>query len=422
MTHSNQPPIDLQPKTSNWKRPLYIIFLAQVVTMVGFSSVFPFLPLYVASLGSVSSLSVETLIGLVFSGQAVTMMIASPLWGALADRWGRKLMVVRATFGGAVILMAMAFVQSAEQLVVLRTIQGFITGVVGAANALVASTVPRERTGYAMGLMQVAVGIGIGIGPMIGGAVADAFGYSAAFFVTSAMLIVAGFVVVVGVEEPRAARPGQHAKKSSIWSDYKAILGIPAIPTLFALGFLNQLGRMIYVPILPLFVLALLDNPGQVNSFTGIMIGLSSAATALFSVFFGCKGDHMGHHRVFIGSATACALLFLLQSLVSSSAQLLVTQIVTGVALGGVVPSISALLAQYTRLGQEGAVYGLQNSINSAARAIGPMLGVAISGLLGLRAVFQSTAALYLITAIVTVFWLPPRPTTCCQDRECDKA
>ena len=99
-----------------WQRTLVIVFIAQVVTAVGFSSIFPFLPLYVKSLGSSTNLGVEFLAGLVYSAQAFTMMIASPFWGALADRVGRKPMVERAMFGGAVLIFFMAFVQTAEQL------------------------------------------------------------------------------------------------------------------------------------------------------------------------------------------------------------------------------------------------------------------------------------------------------------------
>ena len=142
----------------SWNRTLYILVFVQIVTTIGFSSIFPFLPLYVASLESVSPLSTEVLAGLVFSAQALTMTIASPFWGVLADKWGRKPMVVRATLGGAVIVLLMAFVRTAEELVFLRFIQGMITGVVGSMNALVAGIVPRERMGYAMGLMQVGGG------------------------------------------------------------------------------------------------------------------------------------------------------------------------------------------------------------------------------------------------------------------------
>ena len=159
-----------------WQRTLYIIFFVQLVTAVGFSSIFPFLPLYIKELGATTSLSVELLAALVFSAQAFTMMLTSPIWGSLADRYGRKLMVARSTFGGALIILLMAFVTSAEQLVVLRAIQGLITGTLAASSALVVAAVPRERTGYAMGLLQVSLGVGLGVGPLIGGLAADTCG------------------------------------------------------------------------------------------------------------------------------------------------------------------------------------------------------------------------------------------------------
>ena len=180
-----------------WQRNLYIMFLAQLLTAVGFSSIFPFFPLYVKYLGSSFGINLDILSGLVFSSQAFTMMIASPFWGALADRYGRKLMVERAMFGGSLLLLLMGFVVSAEQLVLLRAIQGLVTGTVAAANALVASSTPREQAGYGMGLLQVGQGAGVAIGPIIGGALADRFGYSAAFWLPGFLLLMV----------PCAARP-----------------------------------------------------------------------------------------------------------------------------------------------------------------------------------------------------------------------
>jgi DHA1 family multidrug resistance protein-like MFS transporter len=110
-----------------------------MVAVAGFLVTVPFLPLYVEELGTNTNLSTELLAGLTYSAQAFTMAIASPIWGALADRYGRKLMVQRSMFGGTVILLLMGFVQSAEQLVLLRAVQGLITGTISAANALVAA-------------------------------------------------------------------------------------------------------------------------------------------------------------------------------------------------------------------------------------------------------------------------------------------
>ncbi len=120
---------------------------------LGFSIIFPFLPLYLQELGTSTNLGIELLSGLIYSVQAVTMTIASPFWGVVADRCGRKMMVVRAGCGGALVIFLMGFVQTAEQLVFLRAVQGLISGVIAASSTLAAAVTPGERTGYAMGLL-----------------------------------------------------------------------------------------------------------------------------------------------------------------------------------------------------------------------------------------------------------------------------
>ena len=392
-----------------WKRTLAVMFFAQMVAMIGFSSIFPFLPLYIQSLGTVSGLSVEFCTGLVFSGQAFSMMIAAPLWGALADRWGRKLMVERAMFGGAAILGLMALARSAEELVLLRMLQGLISGIISAANALVAAVVPRSRSGYAMGLMQVAMGLGLGVGPVIGGVVADAYGYRAAFYITAVLLVIAGVVVFFGIEEQFATRDSRRSKAFDFTSAWRRVLSAPGVRLLYTLRFINQMGRIIFIPILPLLVMTLIDNPGRVNSFTGIVIGAASAATALFSIYLGRMGDRSGHRRIVITCLFGAGLLFLLQGLVNVGWQLLVLQMLYGIALGGIVTGISALLAIHSQSGDEGAVYGLDSSITSGARVIGPLLGVGIAAWMGVRAVFLTAGLLYFLAALLAFMRLPRR-------------
>ena len=146
---------------------------------------------------------------------------------------GRKIMVERAMFGGAVLLLLMAFVRCAEELVLLRALQGMITGTMGAANALVAATVPRQKVGYAMGLLQVGMGLGLGLGPVIGGTVADAMGYRAAFFVTSFLLTLAGIIVFFGVKENFKPAPTAGKKGPGMFRELGRILAAPGIFTGF---------------------------------------------------------------------------------------------------------------------------------------------------------------------------------------------
>jgi len=363
-------------KIEPWKRTLYIMFTAQFMVAVGFSSIFPFLPFYVQELGTNTNWSLEFLTGMVYSSQAFTMMISAPIWGTLADRMGRKLMVERAMFGGAVLLLLMAFAQSAEHVVILRAIQGMVTGTVAAANALVAGEAPRKHTGYAMGLLQVGFGSGLAIGPLVGGAVADAFGYSETFYVTAGMLFLAGLLVLAGVQEnfqPTEKMPGTRFGFKSRWS---AIIKTKGVPITFGMRFLGSLARMMVIPIIPLFI--------------GMLMG-----------------DKIGHRSVLIGCSLTAALLYLPQARVASAWQLMVFQVLVGIAVGGIIPTVSALLAGYTNHGEEGAVYGLDNSINAAGRAIAPLLGAWVATLFGLRATFTATCIVFIFSVLLAVWFLP---------------
>jgi DHA1 family multidrug resistance protein-like MFS transporter len=398
-----------QALSTPWQRTLYIMFFAQLMTSVGFSSIFPFLPLYVKELGSTTGVSIEVWVGLAYSSQAFTMMLASPIWGMVADRHGRKLMVERAMFGGAVILLIMSFAQSAEQLVLLRTVQGLITGVVGAANALVASVAPRERCGYAMGLLQVGMGTGVALGPMVGGAVADAFGYSAAFYVTSGMLFLAGVTVLLGVHEDFIPAVDKGEKRGKFIVKWRQILSMPGVFITYSMNFSSQLGRMMIVPIIPLFVELLLSDTAKLNTFTGLVIGISSATMTLSAVYLGRLGDRIGHRRILILSLILTGLLYLPQSLAIEGWQLLALYALVGVGMGGIIPAVGALLANFTPHGEEGAVYGLDNSIRAGARSLAPMLGSGVTLWFGLRGAYLVAGLIFLGAALLAA-WRLPKP------------
>lgn len=393
--------------SSNWQRTLYIMFFAQMMTAVGFSSIFPFLPLYVKDLGSAYGLSIELLAGLVYSAQGFTMMLASPVWGSLADRMGRKIMVERAMFSGAIILFIMAFVRSAEELVMLRAIQGALTGTIAAANALVAAEVPRTNMGYAMGLLQVGFGAGIALGPVIGGIIADQLGYAQAFYVTSALLTCAGLLVLFGVKENKDSSIEGRKQKTGIIRSWRKIIRSQGVGVAYTLRFMTSLGRMMIIPIAPLFVEILVGGQDGVNTITGLMVGIGYATTTLSSLWLGKLGDKVGHHKIILATLLAAGVLYFPQSLVSDAYQLLVLQGLVGIALGGIIPTISALLARLISPGGEGAAYGLDNSVNSAARSIAPLLGAGVASWFGIRATFSATGLFFLLSFLVAFLYLP---------------
>lgn len=385
--------------TFPWQRNLAVLFMVQMLSTAGFSLVFPFLPLYVKSLGSALGGSVEVWSSLVFSVQALTMMLSAPLWGAIGDRYGRKLMLERATLGGAVLLAAMGFVQNVEQLVALRAIQGLVTGVVAATFTLVAAGTPKQHSGFALGLVNMARWIGISAGPVIGGFIAEHVGYRQSFWLTGICLGMAGLGVVFFVVED--FQPPPPAERQSLWGSYRSLVQAPAMVGLYSLAFLDNFGRSLLSPILALFVIVLqAGREAGSASLTGMMVGITALTSALSALFWGRMGDRIGHDRVLIFSAGLAALLYIPQGLVTNVWQLVVLQGLTGVATGGLVPSVAALMNAWSPPGNQGATYGLDNSVRAAARALAPMITASLALWVGYRGVFETAAVVYVLMAL----------------------
>ncbi len=382
------------------------MFVAQFLSAIAFAVMFPFLPRYVNSLDSILGLNKTFLIGAVYSAQAITTTLFSPLWGALADKFGKKLMVLRSMFAASIIMILIAYAGSAEMLLVLRAIQGMVTGVAAASNALVASAVPKKRTGYAMGVMSVAVLLGVSVGPLLGGVVADSYGYRAAFFLTSSLLLFGGLLVLFGlrVEEYNSQ---EKTKKLKILKDWKTLFSAPGVSLLYFLRFLSWLGRSAIVPYLPLFLATIVVNQNRLNTATGLIIAISAATATLTSIYFGRLGDRIGHKKVLIFSSAMVALAFLPQYWLKSYLWLFVFQALAGVFLGGVLPAISAELNNLIKHGEEGSAYGFDSSIIALARALAPMFGAVIVIWGGFRMIFIFTSILFVITSLLAFWKLP---------------
>ena len=183
-----------------WQKNLYVLCLAELLSLTGVTAVIPFISLYVDELGAGFGRT-EFWAGLVFSAHSLAMATAAPVWGSLADRFGRKVMVQRALLGGALAFSLMTLARSVEQLVLLRTMQGAVMGFVAATSTLVAASTPRQRIGYAMGLMQTGLWVGASIGPLVGGVIVGAFGFLPAFYLSALCLLLSGIGVTLFVQE-----------------------------------------------------------------------------------------------------------------------------------------------------------------------------------------------------------------------------
>ncbi len=394
----------------SWQRNLIVLWIAEVLSIAGFSVVLPFLPYYVQELGITESNQVIFWSGLLTSAQAVTMALIAPVWGSLADRYGRKIMVVRAMFGGALVMSMMGLVQNVYQLMILRAIQGLLTGTVPAATTLVASGTPPQRRGFALGMIQMAIYLGSTAGPFLGGFVADQFGYRPTFWITGGLLFVAGIVTSILVREDftpvDGAASGQ--KGVPIWQGVAMVLGTQALLILFGIRVLERMAIQVVGPVMALFIQSIAPPDTKIATLTGTITGFASAASAVSAVFLGRLSDRVGGRRVVIVCSAASALCFAMQSQATTPLMLLIWRTLAGVSIGGIVASVSALQAALVPKDRYGAVYGVDTSLVAGANAIAPMIGAGLTTAWGLPAAFVGAAVMYALVA-VTVFVAVPR-------------
>lgn len=399
-----------------WQRTVTLMMVTQFLAAVGFSTVFPFLPAYVEQLGSRSGTTVFW-VSAVFSGQAFAMMIASPIWGAVSDRYGRKPMLIRALVGGAVLVFLMGLARSSEELFWLRVIQGLVTGVVSAASSMAASVTPRDRLGYSMGLMQTGQWAGIAIGPVLGGVLSYAVGIRYSFMVTAVLLLAGGLIVMLGVKEDFVPPANRQRGVGGMFRQWGAVLTAKGVSLTYILRFTAWLGRTMIMPFLPLFIASLTVRQDLAGLYTGLTIGVSSLAATYSGIVLGRLGDKVGHKRLLIVSALATALFYVPMTFATAVWQVVLFNTLIGFAVGGVLPAISALLARYTDPSIAGSVYGIDNSVGAASRAFSPLLAAAIlaatsgGGTPNYALLFPFTAALFVVTALLGAWRLPSSDT-----------
>jgi DHA1 family multidrug resistance protein-like MFS transporter len=388
-----------------WKRNLAILWFGQLIAISGFSVFMPFLPYYVQELGITEVKQVAFWAGLLTSAQAVTMALVAPVWGSLADRYGRKIMVVRAMLGGAVIVSLMGFVGNVWQLVILRAIQGTLTGTVSAATTLVVSSAPPQRRGFALGTLQMAIYLGGSVGPLLGGFIADSVGYRPTFWVTGALLFVAGVLVTTLVRENFV--PVARGEQAPLLEGLLIVFRTRALMLVCGIRVLMRMAVRIIGPVLPLFIQGIAAPGVKIASLTGTIAGFGSAASAVGAVFMGRLADRIGPRRILIVCGAAASALYAVQAWVQTPMQLLALRVASGVAMGGILASVSSLQAALAPKGRYGAVYGVDTSMVAAANAISPMIGAALTATFGLTSVFYGAAVIYALATVIVLVVVP---------------
>ena len=380
----------------SWKVNLISVWFGCFFTGLAISQILPFLPLYVAQLGVTSHEALSMWSGLTFSITFLVSAIVSPIWGSLADRKGRKLMLLRASLGMAIAILLQAFATNVWQLLILRGVMGLTSGYIPNAMALVASQVPRERSGWALSTLSTAQISGVIGGPLMGGFLADHVGLRMVFLITAILLIVSFLVTLFLIKE--GVRPtvkkGDRLSGKAVFST----LPYPALViSLFITTMVIQLCNGSIGPILALFIQSLSPHTTNIAFLSGLIAAVPGVSALISAPRLGKLGDRIGTSRILMATMAVAVVLFFAMSFVTSPLQLGILRFMLGFADGAMLPAVQTLLLKYSSDQVTGRIFGYNQSFMYLGNVAGPLMGATVSAMAGFRWVFAATAVVVFI-------------------------
>jgi DHA1 family multidrug resistance protein-like MFS transporter len=391
-----------------WKKTLYIVWLTQFIAITGGGLVFPFLPLYIRELGVEDTGDTALYAGLSNMTFGLAMFLFSPIWGAMADRYGRKRMLMRAYVAATIIMTIPAFLTNIWQFLIVRALQGAFTGTVPAAASLVAASTPPEHVPYSMGLLQVALSIAGTLGPLIGGLLADAVGLKNSFLVCGVGFGAGGLLLLFGVKEQFTPPATVRGPWEGFVSDLRQAASSRSVVVMVALLFLINGSLAFARPIIPLFVDLIHPTSEGVKESGYVFAAL--AVTSIFAALaVGHFGGRFGPKVLLVITLAGAGIGYLPVAAAGSIAALIFLMAVVGVFSGGSVPAANALLSINAPAEKQGSAFGLAGSGNALAMAIMPLLGGVVAASFGIRAVFLVLGVAMLVIAVLASVIVPDR-------------
>ncbi|NMM62845.1 multidrug efflux MFS transporter [Clostridium sp. P21] len=379
-----------------WKINLYTVWFSQILSIMSFNFGMPFLPFYIQQLGITSPNDVKLYSGILNAAPAVTMAVMSPIWGIISDKYGRKLMLIRAMLFASFIIAGTGMVVNVNQLIILRLLQGIFTGTVTAAIVLVAANTPKSRLSFALGFLSSSTFIGQSVGPVIGGFVAECVGYRVSFIVGGILMFLDFLLVLFLVKEDKKSTIEVEENKEKEKVPLLSIFTATAISMLVVLLFI-RIGRTIFNPYIPIYVQEIKNTTKGIAGITGLINGFLALTTALAGLTLSRLGDKYDKMKLLVIYLMLGAIFAL--PLAYTNKLWLFTGIfgIVFFITGGVEPVIMSITTEDTPVNRRGLLFGVQGTVGSIGFAVAPLMG-------GLISIKYSTKAVLLFIPIFLLF------------------
>ncbi|SPB13832.1 MFS transporter [Caballeronia novacaledonica] len=392
------PPGYAERNGQHWRRNLAVCVFGSFTTLVSLSMLLPFLPLYVRQLGVQSQAAVIEWSGVAFSATFLGTAVTAPLWGRLADRYGRKPMLVRAAVGMAIVMSLIGVAHSVHQLVALRLLAGLIGGYASASTVMVGTQAPRERAGWALGILSTGALAGNLAGPLIGGMLPGLIGIRGTFFAGAGMIAVAALATIFLVKED--FHPDDAKKRAShTASTHAHRTNHVVVAALLATAMMVLLANMSIEPVITVYIGSLGVKPDNVARIAGIVMACSALGSMLTAARLGALADRIGSWNVIVGCLVLTGIAMIPQAFVHQWWQLAALRMLMGMTLAGLLPSIAKLARSAVDENSSGQMLGYLQSAQFSGQVAGPLIGGQIGVWLGLHSVFFVTGSLLIACA-----------------------
>jgi DHA1 family multidrug resistance protein-like MFS transporter len=386
-----------------WERNVWALALVVFIAFVGFQFFSPFLPLYVMELGVTDATHVALWSGVLTAVTPAISGVVGPLWGRLADRVGRKVMMIRSLVGFTILVAAMGLVTSVSQLLILRALQGLIAGFSVFAMALASVSCPKDKVPVAIGRVQGAQLLSVAVGPAAGGYVASHWGLRYAFFVTAGMCAVAllGLILLFTETRPEAeGRPQTGGGESGF--ALRDILGTRGFLLVLGLLFIGQFIDRGLSLLVPLRVAALPDVT-RIAATSGEIISLAAICATASALVAGRLAERWPPQRLLLIGLLAGGLPCALMAWAPGWPSLLLTRCLTGLFLGGALTLAYSLGGALVAGERRGAAFGCLALAVQIGTATSPLVTGGLAAL-SLSGAFLLDGALAWLGAALLLF------------------
>lgn len=382
-----------------WKRTVYISLVCVFCTAFGVSQLAPILPLYFHDLGVQTPEAMSLWSGLATGATYIIVCLAAPFWGRVADKKGRKITLIRSSFGMALCNVLIAFQTTPEGVVLIRLVQGLVSGFYSASITLIASESPIERTGWALGLLASANLAGSLIGPLLGGYIADTVGIRNDFIIVGTLMGLAGVLATIFIHENYVPQP--NPEKLSIRKLKEQIPEFNSIIALCVASFIYAICIMSLQPVISVYIKGIVPSDTENLAFiAGAVFSAMGIAQLMSSSPLGKLVDKIGPRKVLVVSLIYVGILNIPQAYVSDVYQLAIIRFLQGFGLGGMLPALNTYLSSKTPREFTGQVFSYNQSCLFFGYFLGSVGGASLMAWLGFTTLFWVSGGLFIISAL----------------------